>query len=92
MEEGEKMKIIDTKKAKEQHEAEKELHEFEEWLKSGVSSTAPLNYDDPKGLWDGFSNTGDSRPIAGKATMDPKQVQDMVDALRKRFGLDTKKG
>lgn len=82
------MKILDTKKTKAQREVEKELHEFEEWLKSEVSGTAPPNYDDLKGLWDGFSNTGASRPVAGKATMDPKQVQDMVDALRKQFGLD----
>jgi hypothetical protein len=82
------MKILDTKKAKKQHEAEKELHEFEEWLKSGVSSTAPPNYDDLKGLWDGFRHTGTSRPVAGKTTMDPEKVQEMVNDLRKQFGLD----
>jgi hypothetical protein len=82
------MKILDTKKAKEQHEAEKELHEFEEWLKSGVSSTAPPNYDDLKGLWDGCTSRPPWSPIAGKATMDPEKVQEMVNDLRKQFGLN----
>lgn len=55
------MKILDTKKAKERYEAEKELREFEEWLKDGVNNMVPPSYDDLKWLFDGY------RPIVEEA-------------------------
>lgn len=74
------MRILDTKKAKERHEAEaadeKERREYEEWLK-GASSTAPLTADELKGiwgLWDGF-------------TVPPERLKKLADSLRKQMGI-----
>jgi hypothetical protein len=69
------MKILDTKKSKEQREVKKtkqevidELHEYEEWLKT-VSNTAPPNLEDLKGLFDGFTTT----------TLSSNEIKSLVD-------------
>jgi len=75
------MKILDTKKAKERHEAEaeaeEELREFEKWLNS-AQDTSPPNYDDLKGLFDGHGGHS-----GGYTTLTPDAVKDLVDSLRK---------
>ena len=71
--EGESMKILDTGKSRKRSESERELREFEKWLKSQVSNTTPPTYDDLKGLFDG----------CGRITVSPDDIKNMVDLLRK---------
>ncbi len=68
------MRILDTRKAKEERDAEKAMREFEEWLRDGVSNTAPPSVGDLKGLFDGHG---------GRATATPDEARRMADLLRK---------
>jgi hypothetical protein len=75
-----KVKILDTKKAKERDEAvakaERELREYQEWLNSATSlGTNDLN--DIQHLWDGQGNS--TRSLA--------DIEKLVESLHKQLGL-----
>lgn len=70
------MRILDTKKAKEERDAEREMREFEEWLRDGVSSTAPPSVGDLKGLFDGHG---------GHSTATPGEIKKMMDDLLRKM-------
>lgn len=76
------MRILDTKKTKEQRETEavneKERHDYEEWLNNASNTALPTvdTLNDLWVMWDSF-------------TVPHEQLKGLADSLSKRMGTDS---